>query len=547
MSATSVGIGYNQGTGVNIAGYNDANSRKHQSVVINGINDSGDVSPLNITAEGHAEVAIHGPTLPFGSVHAEALSVEFQADGVYGVSSTQSIQTTSGSGAITGTNNFLKVATGTTVASYATIQSRKRLRYRPGQGVVGRFAGLFSAQVANCIMVAGFGTDESGIYFGYYNVSGSTAFGILHVTGGVREIRTLTVSTASTSTSNYNVELNGTTFNVTATSNSSTAKTAFEIAQGTFTGWTAQAIGSTVVFLASQSGAKAGSFSLAQSGAGTPAAGSFSTTLAGVSATNTFVPQSSWNGDKLDGTGASGATLDPTKGNVYQIHIQYLGFGATELFIEVNPDGNNPTFVLVHSMDFPNQRTSVVYSQPSFPFTMAAYSAGSTTDVSVSISSYAGFVEGPKTLSGPRFSIDATSSAVAGTLIPLFTLKNNLTYGGRANQSVIRLVSFTAALNHTKPGKVVLVRNGTLNNTAAFADLSTGKSACSVDTSATSITTPTADQKIYTMPLGTAGNQIVQFTDDNSLQPGEQLTACAQVISGTGADVTVCLNIREDQ
>lgn len=546
MAATSGSVGYTPGAGRLVAGYVQDNTL-FQSVVMHGQRDDTSVYPVAITPEGHLEAALHAPALPFGSVHTESLSVEFQADGVYGVSSTQSIQTTSGSGAITGTNNLMKVATGTTVGSYATIQSRKRLRYRPGQGVVGRFAGLFSQQVANCISVAGFGTDESGCYFGYYNVGGSTSFGILHVTGGVREIRTLTVTTGSTATNNYNVALNGTTFNVTATNNASTAKTAFEISQGTFTGWTAQAIGSTVIFLAAQAGAKAGSFSLAQSGAATPAAGTFATTLAGVSATNTFVPQSSWNGDKLDGTGPSGVTLDPTKGNVYQIGIQYLGFGVSEFFVEVNPSGNNATFVLVHSLDFPNQRTSVAYSQPSFPFTVAAYSAGSTTDVSVSIGSYAGFVEGEKTLSGPRFSVDATSSAVAGTLIPLFTLKNNLTFGGRANQAVARLVSFTAALNHTKPGKVVLVRNPVLNNTAAFTDLSTGKSSCSVDTSATSLTTPTADQKIYTIPLGTAGNAIIQFTDDNTLQPGESIAVCAQVISGTGADVTACLNIREDQ
>jgi len=546
MASTPSSVGYTPGAGTSIAGAVQGGDL-YQSVIMHGEQDDTSLAPLSMTPEGHAEVAIHSPTLPFGSVHTEALSVEFQADFVYGVSATQSIQTTSGTGAITSANSIGKVATGTTALSFASVQSRKRLRYRPGQGVVGRFAGKFSATSSLSITVAGFGTDEAGIYFGYYNVGVTSEFGCLHVTGGVRPIHTLTVTTASTATDNYNVELNGTTFNVTATNNGSTVETANEIAAGTYTGWTAQAVGSTVVFLGNQAGARSGAYSLAQAGAGTPAAGSFSTTLAGVSATNTFVPQSQWNGDPLDGTGPSGVTLDPTKGNVYQIHVQYLGFGATDMFVEVNPAGNNPTFVLVHSFEFTNERTSVVYLQPSFPFTMAAYSAGSTTDVSVEISSYAGFVEGGKVLSGPRFSFDATNSSLSSTLIPLFTIKNGLTFGGRANQTVVRLVSAAAALQHNKQGYIQLVRNGTLTGVPSWTAVSAGNSSLLIDTAATGISTPTALQKVYTIPLGPTGDQLVQFVDDISLQPGETMTVAAKVVSGTGADVTACLNVREDQ
>ena len=48
-------------------------------------------------------------------------------------------------------------------------------------------------------------------------------------------------------------------------------------------------------------------------------------------AVDTEISQSSWNGDKLNGTGASGFTLDPTKSNILFIDVEWLGVGSVEL------------------------------------------------------------------------------------------------------------------------------------------------------------------------------------------------------------------------
>ena len=45
------------------------------------------------------------------------------------------------------------------------------------------------------------------------------------------------------------------------------------------------------------------------------------------SVVDTAVPQASWNGDKLNGSGASGVTLDLTKGQILWIDMQWLGVG----------------------------------------------------------------------------------------------------------------------------------------------------------------------------------------------------------------------------
>src|SRR6056300_1795785 len=68
------------------------------------------------------------------------------------------------------------------------------------------------------------------------------------------------------------------------------------------------------------------------------------------SAVDNNVAQASWNGDKLDGTGPSGYTLDPTKASIMFTDYEWLGMGAVRVgfvidgkFITAHTflDGNN--------------------------------------------------------------------------------------------------------------------------------------------------------------------------------------------------------------
>lgn len=519
----------------------DADSITTRSVLM-GQNDGGDFGFVPVDSSGHLEVAIHGPLLPFGSVHTEKMTPVFQADGVYGLNSTLTKETSAGTGAVTATNNMLKASTGTTIYSYATMQTRRRLRYRPGQGLICRYTALFSAPTANSIVVAGVGTSESGYYFGY----NGTTFGILHVTGGVREIQTLTITTASTSTSNVQVTLNGTSYTVTGmTNNGSTARTAYEISQGTFAGWTAEARGSTVVFLANTTGNLAGSFTVAQSGAGVPVAGTYAETLTGAATTDTWYPQTGWD-DPCDGTGASGFTLDHTKGNIFEIGMQYLGFGSIEFKIETYAGVNNPTWTTVHTLRFPNTLTAPHINQPSMPFTMAAYSAGSTTDVWVATGSFAGFIEGDIKLIGPRFTYNDTSTVVStGAYYALMTIRNGLTYKGRANQSVVNLRSFGGAHDDATPVQMFLLKDATLAGTPSFTQWDTD-SVTWVDTAATTATISRNSQLIAAVPVSQGGSILLDL-EDITLQPGESITLAATAVTGTSTYTIMTLNSREDQ
>jgi hypothetical protein len=507
-----------------------------------GTSDSEDVRPVSITNEGHIEVAVHGPRQPLGSIHTESLSPVFQTDAVYGINSDEVRVTASGSGDATAANQLFTISTGTTIGSYAVLQSRKRLRYRPGQGMVGRFSALWSSPVASSIVVAGFGTPEAGYYFGY----NGTSFGILHSTGGMREIRTLTVTGASSTTETIVIKLDGTSHNVAVTNNGSTTKTAWEIAQATYAGWTAEAIGATVVFVSNTTGARSGTYEINTATA--PTAGTFAQTKAGVSNTSTWIPQSSWNADKMDGTGRSGATLDPSKGNLFQINVECHGFGSVSFKIEITPtDGNNADFVTVHTILIPNTRTTTAISQPSFPFSMAANSAGSTTNVSMSCAFFSGFIEGTRVNSGGRFSYAAQSTAVDSSAYrALATIRNDLVFTGRPNQSVFYLKSVTSGCKHTSPVMVYLIKNATLAGTPNFSQWSTASSTY-VDTSATTCTVDNNSQIIWSGVLGAAGELSAEFDEFISIQPGETITIAAKTTTGTADYVCMALNTREDQ
>jgi hypothetical protein len=525
-------------------------------VIVYGEQDNGTNKKLAVTSEGHAEVAIHDPLLPFGSVHTESLIPIFQTDAVYGINSGQSTTTVSGSGAVTGTDNLFSCNTGTTIYSQAVLLGRKRLRYRAGQGVVARFTALYSAPVANSYAIAGVGTASDGVYFGYGDTSdlSNTEFGILYVKGGVREVKTLTVTTGATSANNCTITLNGTAFTVPLTNASNIQKTVYEIASyASYTGWDAYpASSTTVVFVRKSAGTTAGTQSFAAGSTG--AAATIAQTKAGVASTDTFISQSDWNGDKLDGTGSSGVTADWTKGNVFQIGIQYLGFGAIVFKVETCLEGNNPTWATVHVINIPNSLTSPSFSNPSFPFTMAAYSAGSTTDVSVKVASFSGFVEGLKVLHGNRFSyFNQLTTVGAVNLQALMTIYNTRYYAGKANQCVINLLSISGAIKHTSPVIYYLIKGGTLAGNPSFQVLASNS--CSVyDTAATTVTYSTGDQLLWTGHLGDTGEFDHHFggtsdinMEEVTLQPGEWVTLAAKSTTGSPTYVTGGINTREDQ
>ena len=520
----------------------DADSFITRSVLY-GQTRSGGYIATPSTNEGHTEVAIHDPLLPFGSVHTEILRPIFQSDAVYGVNPQQVSSLTSLSGTVTASDSAFVLSTGTTVGAQAILGSVKRLRYRAGQGVVGRFTALFTTPVASSYQIVGYGHAEDGIYVGYKDL----VFGLLYVVRGVREVRTFTITTASSTAENVVITLNSVPFNVAVTNSGNIQRTVWEISQGTYSGWSVDVVGATVRFVSASAGAKTGTYSVA----GTTIVGTTAQTKAGADSTDTFIPQSSFNGDTLDGTGRSGFTIDPTKYNIFQTGIQYLGAGTIDFRIRAAPSGNNPEWILFHTIRNPNTLTATNFGNPSFPFTAAAYSAGSTTNLTVKTASFAGFIEGGRYLHGPRFSYFRQLTTVGDTNYQaLFTVMNSKYYASRTNQAVINIISVSGALKHNSPCIFYLIRNGALVGNPNFSSYATNS--CSLfDNTAATVTVSGNNQIIWSGHLGDTGEIDHHFNpnefEELTLQPGEWLTLAAKSSTGTPTYVTGSINTREDQ
>ena len=95
------------------------------------------------------------------------------------------------------------------------------------------------------------------------------------------------------------------------------------------------------------------------------------------SATDTKVSQSSWNGDKLDGTGPSGKTLDLANAQILWMDIEWLGVGSVRTGFII--DGQ---FILCHTFHHANLITSTYITTASLPLRYEITNTGTTASSS---------------------------------------------------------------------------------------------------------------------------------------------------------------------
>jgi hypothetical protein len=280
---------------------------------------------------GSDSVRIDGPTSTFGEVSTISITPQGQGDFVYGINNQTFTTSSFVNGTVTVVSGVCELESGTSPSGSATVQLRRGLKYRPGQGSMARLTALFSEPDAGNAQFIGAGTAENGYFIGYFG----TSFGILHSESGQREIRKLTIITGS-GTEDVTVTLNGNSIVVPVTGGNDTSRTAYQLGLADYSqlgsgGWLAEAQGDSVYFISARSSnLLTGSYSVA----GSSIVGAFTREKAGENQVNTFIPSGSFNLDKLDGKGQSGMTLDPQMGNVYELQFQYLGFGNAQFEVE---------------------------------------------------------------------------------------------------------------------------------------------------------------------------------------------------------------------
>lgn len=431
----------------------------------------------------------------FGELSVAELSPVVQLQFPYNINTDQ-IEIRNNNGASSVVDNMANLSTGAGANQSSTILSKTPIKYNSGQGGLVRGSPKYTLGVANSTQYWGIGNSTDGYFFGY----NGTEFGILRRQGGLPEVRRLAITTASNTNEDITINLNGVAEIVAVTAAgaddaATRVTTANEIAAHDFSnvgaGWEVHNMGANIFFTSYADGAdKTSTYSLVNGGG--EAVGAFTRPLAGVAAIETIIKQTDWNHDRLspanvgipDNNNPSGMTLDPTKGNVYQIRYQWLGFGAQDFFIENSITG---VFVLVHKIQYTNLNTFPSVNNPTLPLCVSVKNGSNTSDVVMQIGSMGGFIEGRDELAGLSHSIVNTVTGISNTEVPIMTIHSHDIYQGTINRVKIKIISSNVSIEGNKTSIVRLRKNAMLTGPVSFSPLNSNTSTIHVDTSATGV------------------------------------------------------------
>lgn len=490
----------------------------------------GDSLKASITNTSPIPVDASIPTTAFGFLSTASLNPYLRLIASEGLTSRNAETYTSGTGSYAGIHDSapgyeFKVSSGTSVGGYGVIRTNKVLSYRPGIGSLAMFTARFSSPISNSSQRVGLFNIGNALMFGY----NGTSFGILHSWGGRPAMRKLTVTNAANGNQTLTITLNGTSFNVNVT-NGSAAHNAYEIAQGTYTGWKAYNIDNSVIFENLSVGPKTNTYTVSSTGGFT---GSFSTLQTGITQSDTWIPQTSWNKDKLladDGT----FTLDPLKGNVFKIQYQYLGYGQIRFYIE-NP--TNGDFILVHTIDYANTNTRPSLDLPAFKLGLVSYSLGSTSNLDVYSACLSGFHENSSGYPGTSHSQLTSVSGIGTSLTNVLALKKGTFSNGKLDITDIKLNTVTCASEATKPVLFEIRLNPTFSGETLWQISSEDGDTPIVYTSTGNLVT--GGELIYSIALSKSSNISIDLNELDIILSNQDVIAIAARSSNGTTDAAV--------
>jgi hypothetical protein len=252
----------------------------------------------------------------------------------------------------------------------------------------------------------------------------------------------------------------------------------------------------------------------------------------------TKVAQANWNGDKLNGTGESGLTLDLTKAQIFWIDIEWLGAGSSRCGFIINGK-----YYLAHTFHHANIIGNVYLSTATLPIryeiTNTATTASSSTlsQICSTVLSEGGF----ERKVAPLVIRMTGVTSVATSFEPLITMR----LASDRLDAAILLNKYSVTTINNALYEIALIRNATLTgasyNTTDFSNID-------YDVTATALTGGTILRSDYVNNTNQASSQLdVNGSYNFGLQLGRTIagvsdtfTIAARVTSGS-SDVVATL------
>lgn len=440
------------------------------------------------------------------------------------------------SGGSTAVNNSLFEATsGTTANGLAALLTKRQVTYRAGQGLVGELTGLFDTPVADSSQEAGLIINTDRLGFGY----NGTTFGIHYQHGGESEIQELTITTPAAGAESATITVDGTPYTVPLTAGT-VQHNAFEIAVSLntqvddydFSSNDDQVVARSILPIAG------GSFVFTSA----TAVAAWVQIQTGLAPINDFVPQTDWNIDTRISSDTD-VNLDPAKGNVYKVQMQYLGFGGIQFYIE---DKNTAKFVLVHIIRFANTFTTTSVGNPTFRVGwLASNGPTNTTSITVKGGSAGGFIEGKAVKTEETRADSNTNAAVpVGSFVNIMTLRNRIVFGTRRNRAETFGVNLAGATDSNKDAIIVAILNADVSGDLDFQYIDKVNSTMEI---AKEPGTVTGGRLASSFPIPSANGADINLRELQALLlPGETVTLAASITAGAASSVTISVIWQED-
>jgi hypothetical protein len=237
----------------------------------------------------------------------------------------------------------------------------------------------------------------------------------------------------------------------------------------------------------------------------------------------TWYYQEDWNKHTMP-------NLDQTKGNIYQIEYQWLGYGAQYFGME-SEDGE---LIDVHTIYYANTSATTSIDNPNLPMAAEVINDGNTTDITLESPSAMAGLDG-EALSAANSVVladDVSNKSVAsGTNVPVISFYNPETWLSKNNRLFVKALRLVLASDGTKSVTISVYANGTVNG-GSFAEIVPNVSPIQVNKTFTSLTT-TGAVKIGSFPLAKVDSTNIDLNASEFFgYPGQYITIVA---TGTGS------------
>jgi hypothetical protein len=240
------------------------------------------------------------------------------------------------------------------------------------------------------------------------------------------------------------------------------------------------------------------------------------------------IAQSAWNGDKLDGTGASGYTLDPTKATILFTDYEWLGMGSVRVGFVI--DGK---FITAHTFLNANNLDTVYMQTANLPIRYEIETTGTISGAAVlqqvcsSTIIEGGYAPAGIIQSIGTASLGGVNLTSAGTFYNLATIRIK---SGRP-YAVIVPIDVSASAISNSDFEIKLIKNATPSTAFSYTSYSDN-----VEYDLTGTTTITGGTVIGQAYLSGKGANSLAFAQDGfnfQYQIG-------QTIAGVSDTITLC-------